>query len=142
MERDEFLKSLGISLAMVCVGTCFESCGKKGGDETGEPESGNGQMASVDMSALASVGSKTIVNGVLFLRIAAGNTNAAFLATQATCTHAGGPLTWVASENKIQCQLHGAEFTTTGSVSKGPATTALKVYPITVTGTTLTVNKS
>lgn len=148
MERDEFLKSLGISLALVCAGTCFQACGKKGGDETGEPGgnsgngSGSGQTASVDISALASVGSKSLVNGVLFFRIASGNAVSAFLATQPVCTHEGGALNWVASGSKIQCSTHGAEFTTSGAVTQGPASTPLKVYSIMMTGTTLTVTKS
>ncbi len=29
MERNEFIKSLGLGVAMVCTGACFSACGKK-----------------------------------------------------------------------------------------------------------------
>ena len=141
MERDEFLKSLGLGLALVCTGSCFQACSKGGdGDEEG-PASGT-DTASVDISSLASIGSKATVGGVLFMRIAAGNALGSFLATAPICTHEGGQLNWIQAENRIRCSTHGAEFSTTGSVLTGPATTALKVYTTTLSGTTLTAKKS
>ncbi|MBC8053879.1 MAG: Rieske 2Fe-2S domain-containing protein [Sphingobacteriaceae bacterium] len=145
MERDEFLKTLGISLALVCAGTCFESCGKKG-DGDPDPATGNGNQVSVDISALASVGSQTTSNGVLFFRVAPGNAAASFIATQALCTHANGQLNWVQSSNKIQCSSHGATFGSDGTVSSQPigggTALALKVYALNLAGTQLTATKS
>ena len=40
MEREEFLRSLGIGLALVCTGTCFQAC-KKGGEDESEPNNNN-----------------------------------------------------------------------------------------------------
>lgn len=141
MERDEFLKTLGISFAMVCAGSCFQSCGKKGGDDTGEPGS-TGSTASVDISSMTAIGSKATANGVLFFRIAAGTQASAFIATESVCTHEQGELIWLQNGSKIQCQNHGAEFNSAGMVTQGPATRALKIYPVTLTGTILTATKS
>lgn len=141
MERDEFLKTLGISFAMVCAGTCLNSCGKKG-DEGPVTPPGSDNTASVDISALTAIGSKTTAGGVLFFRIADGSQASSFIATEPVCTHEGGSLVWVQSENKIKCQKHGAEFTSAGTVTLGPATRALNIYPVTLTGTTLTATKS
>jgi hypothetical protein len=30
MERNEFLKSLGLGVALVCTGSCLSGCGSKG----------------------------------------------------------------------------------------------------------------
>jgi len=143
MERDEFLKSLGIGLALVCTGSCFTACSKGGDSEEATPNNGTGNTASIDITSLANIGSKSKVNGVLFIRIAASNTLNSFLATEPACPHEGQEqLNWVQSENKIRCSAHGSEFSSTGSLLVGPATRALKIYNTTLTGTTLTATKS
>ena len=151
MERDEFLKTLGISFAMVCAGTCFQSCGKGDGDDTGTPSPGPGggggsNTASVDVSTLAAIGSQTRVNGVLFIRTAAANAPASFIATEATCPHQGGTLNWQSGNNRIQCDTHQATFSSSGTVTGQPAgggnVRNLTIYPVSLTGTILTATKS
>lgn len=149
MERDEFLKTLGISFAMVCAGSCLQSCGK-GGDDTGTPGSppggggGGGNTASVDISTMASVGSQQTVNGVLFIRMDAANSASSFVATEAVCPHQGGTLTW--QQNKIVCGTHASTYSSTGAVTAQPndggQTRALKIYVVTLTGSTLTATKT
>jgi cytochrome b6-f complex iron-sulfur subunit len=147
MERNEFIKSLGLGVALICTGSCLSSCGgKKSDDPTPSPGGGGppaGTTASIDISAaLTTVGSFTTVNGVLFVRLATGNATSSFTATQATCPHQGGTLNWIAASNLIQCALHSAQYTAGGSVTRQPndggTTSSLKVYPLTLTGTTLT----
>ncbi|MBC7913619.1 MAG: Rieske (2Fe-2S) protein [Pyrinomonadaceae bacterium] len=151
MERDEFLKSLGISFAMACTGLCFQACSKSddaapGGNPGSGPGGGSGgNSASVDISTMSAVGSQTTNNSVLFFRIAAGNTAASFVATQAFCPHQSGTLSWQAANNQIQCGLHQATYTSSGAVTGQPVgggtTNALAVYPVTLNGTTLTATK-
>jgi cytochrome b6-f complex iron-sulfur subunit len=147
MERNEFIKSLGLGVAMVCTGACFSACGKK--SDAPEPSKTNGggapsgTTASVDLSTqLLTVGASVTVNSILFIRIAAGNANTSFVATQAVCPHQGGALTFIQTSNYIQCGLHSSRYTTSGSIlaqpSDGGTTSALKVYPLTVSGNTLT----
>ncbi|MEJ5993498.1 Rieske 2Fe-2S domain-containing protein [Pedobacter sp. Du54] len=149
MERNEFIKSLGLGVALVCTGSCLSSCGgKKSDNPTPTPNPGGGGQpsgitASIDISsALTSVGSFTTVNGVLFVRLETGNATSSFTATQATCPHQGGALNWIAASNLIQCALHSSQYTASGSVARQPndggTTSPLKVYPLTLTGTTLT----
>lgn len=147
MERDEFLKTLGISFAMVCAGSCFQSCGKKGGDDTGEPNPGTGSnKVSVDISTMASVGSQKVLSGVLFFRLASESSASSFVATEAICPHEGGNLAWQPNNTRIQCDNHLATFSNLGAVLSGPvgggSVRALKIYPVTLTGTTLTATKS
>ncbi len=144
MERDEFLKSLGLGMALVCTGACFAGCGSSGGDdETPVPTPPPGG-SSVDLNTrLLAVGDQFKVGTVLFVRIAAGNAATSFFATEATCPHQGGALQWKTDRNIVQCQLHFAEYRQDGTVIQGPqnssgATRTLKLFPVTVTGTTLT----
>jgi nitrite reductase/ring-hydroxylating ferredoxin subunit len=59
-----------------------------------------------------------------------------FCATQAKCTHRGGPL----NEGKLEgptvtCPWHGAQFNVcTGAVLRGPATEPVKTYRVIVEG--------
>ena len=149
MERQEFLKSLGLGIAAVCAGSCLSACGGKG--ETGNPSTNpgsgggtTGNTVSGDFnSRIPNVGDQTTLNGVLFFRISAGNTTSSFVATEALCPHQSGQLVWLNNRNKIQCQLHQAEYTTSGTVSQGPqgssgSTRTLKIYNTSITGNTIT----
>jgi cytochrome b6-f complex iron-sulfur subunit len=151
MERHEFLKSLGLGVAMVCGGACLSACGS---DDTSSPNNTNpttpppppttGNTVSIDIpSKLANVGDQTTMNGVLFFRLAAGNNSASFVATEALCPHQSGQLSWINNQNKIQCQLHQAEFSSSGTVTQGPQNSGgsartLKIYATTISGNTLT----
>ena len=147
MERNEFIKSLGLGVALVCTGACFSACGKK--SDSPEPDKPNGggvpsgTSASVDLSTqLLTVGASVVVNSILLIRTAAGNATTSFVATQAACPHQGGALSFIQASNYIQCALHSSRYTTSGSIlaqpSDGGTTSALKIYPITVSGNTLT----
>ncbi|GGH16071.1 QcrA and Rieske domain-containing protein [Pedobacter zeae] len=147
MERNEFIKSLGLGVAMVCTGACFSACGKKSDSpEPSKPNGGGvptGTTASVDLNTqLLTVGASVVVNGILFIRTAAGNTTTSFAATQAACPHQGGALSFIQASNYIQCGLHNSRYTTTGSIlaqpNDGGTTSALKVYPLTVSANMLT----
>ena len=64
--------------------------------------------------------------------VAVFNIDGKLYATQATCTHAGGPLCegslW---GDIVTCPWHGSEFNVrTGEVVTGPADRPLKVYPV------------
>jgi cytochrome b6-f complex iron-sulfur subunit len=150
MEREEFIKSLGLGLALLCTGSCMSGCGK-GGTGTPDPETkppvgggGNGSTASVNLaSQIMAIGDQVTVNGVLFFRVAAGNVPASFVATESVCPHQGGSLVWKQALSKIQCQLHFSEYGTSGAVLQGPQNSAgntrtLKIYSTVVSGTTLT----
>ena len=64
------------------------------------------------------------------------NVAGSFCATQAKCTHRGGPL----SEGKLDgstvtCPWHGAQFNVcAGAVLRGPATESVKTYSVIVEG--------
>lgn len=71
------------------------------------------------------------------------NVAGSLCATQAKCTHRGGPL----NEGKLDgatvtCAWHGAQFDVcTGAVSRGPATERLKIYRVVGEGDTRRLEK-
>lgn len=153
MERNEFIKSLGLGIALVCTGSCMTGCGSKGDDPApnnggnGGTGGNTGTKVNVDLgSQLLTVGAFLASGGVLFIRIATGNAASSFVATQASCPHQGGALNWIQASNVIQCSLHSSKYTTTGSIvaqpNDGGTTSALKVYALTVSGSTLTATIS
>jgi cytochrome b6-f complex iron-sulfur subunit len=158
MERDEFIKSLGFGMALVCAGSCFSACGSKGDDpkpgDKPDPDGdnpgggGGGKTATVNLSSqLQAIGDQIVSNGVLFFRIADGNAASSFVATESVCPHQGGSLVWKQANSKVQCQLHFSEYSANGSVTQQPqaaggSTRALKIYSTAVTGTTLTATIS
>ena len=59
-----------------------------------------------------------------------------FCATQAKCTHRGGPLNEGALDGStVTCPWHGSQFNVcTGAVLRGPATEPVKTYQVIVEG--------
>ena len=146
MERNEFIKSLGLGIALVCTGSCLSGCGGTKSDDPG-PGGTPGTKVNIDLaSQLLSVGAFTTVSGVLFVRLATGNTSSSFTATQATCPHQGGTLNWIQASGIIQCALHASQYTAAGAIvtqpNDGGTTSALKVYSTSISGTILTATIS
>jgi Rieske Fe-S protein len=62
------------------------------------------------------------------------------ITVSAICTHAGCTLdAYDSSSQAYLCDCHGSEFKADGSVQAGPASTALKTYPSTITSTAIQV---
>lgn len=144
MERRNFLSNMGITLAIACTAG-LAAC-SKGGD-TPEPDPGpgggnGGNKLTVDLkNQLKNVGDYLISGGVVLIRLAADNVPASFSAVTSTCTHMGCTLSGY-SGGKIECGSscgHGSKFNADGSVSNGPATSALTKYTVTISEDTLTV---
>ncbi len=153
MERNEFIKSLGLGMALVCAGSCLSACGSKSKDPAPSPAGGGGgggtpgATASIDLATqLTTVGSFVATGGVLFIRLAAGNSTSSFVATQAACPHQGGALNWVQASNLIQCSLHASQYTSGGAILRQPndggTTSALKIYNTSISGSILTATIS
>ncbi len=151
MKRDEFLKTVSRGLILVCAGSCVVACSSSddGGGTTPPPNPppSSGTKVSIALSRLPNVGDYVTSGGVLFFRIADGNTAASFVATESICPHQGGALIWKATEDRIQCQLHFAEYNTSGAVLQGPqgssgSTRALMIYAKVIEGGNLVATVS
>ena len=133
MNRLEFLKQLGLSgsalLAFYCAGT-LSSCSKSD-DTTVTPIDANGitvDLTSSTYASLTTVGAYAYVNNILVAHIKNGN----YIALSKVCTHEGTTVQYVASSDSIYCPGHGAQFTTSGTVTQGPASRALTQYNVTL----------
>jgi cytochrome b6-f complex iron-sulfur subunit len=61
------------------------------------------------------------------------------IALSAICTHAGCAMDFNASQHVLDCPCHGSQFSTDGSVTRGPARQALRVYSVTMANNMITV---
>jgi cytochrome b6-f complex iron-sulfur subunit len=143
MERRQFLGNLSgpvLAACAVCMGAC-----SKGGDSGTTPGGtvvtppANANITVNLNTSLLSVGSSIVQDGVIIVRLATGNTPSSFTAVQVACTHEGTSINFNSSSNQFVCPNHGSTFNTSGGVTLGPASKALKQYTVTITGSTLTV---
>lgn len=72
-----------------------------------------------------------------YLVIRTGAAKAAALT--AVCTHAHCLVGYQADQQKIVCPCHGSEYTTAGSLLRGPAIGSLATFPATVDPTGITI---
>ncbi len=142
MERQEFLAKLSIGLVAACAGCSLVSCSSKGSNPMpSPPPEGSGNLFAVDLSTqLANIGDSMVQQGVILVRIAAGNTADAFTAVQVACTHQGNSIGYNVPQGIFICPAHGSEFNKNGAVVQGPATLPLHKYMVIISGTMLTVS--
>ncbi|MES3019200.1 MAG: Rieske 2Fe-2S domain-containing protein [Bacteroidota bacterium] len=141
MKRTEFLSTLSMGLAAACTG-CLASCGKGGeaNPEIKPPVPPSGINFNLDLTTdIKSVGESKTTDGVIVVRIAAGNTVSSFTAVQVSCSHEGTSIQYSGTQGSFVCPNHGSMFSNAGIVTTGPATVNLKKYTIAIAGTVLTV---
>ncbi len=130
ISRKDFLLSLGLGGASLMA--VLASC--KNADSVAP------SGVSVDISTtIKNVGDYTYSSGVIIARVSAGSTAASFVALSKACTHEGTAVTYQGN-GVFYCPNHGAQFSTTGSVTRGPASSSLSKYTVTITGSTLTIS--
>ncbi len=146
MTRAEFIRSLGLSsgalMAVYCLGG-LTACSK----EQPEPNLAKPDdkldlsldLNSAAYSKLQTNGQFAIVTGQPI--IVARKNDGTFVAVSKDCTHQGAPLNYQAANDRFNCSLHGSNFSATGAVINGPASSSLKQYKteLNSAGTTLRV---
>lgn len=138
MDRKEFLQQSFYGLTVLVAGSAMSAClGGCSSESTTGP-------ANVDFTldltqsanaALLNVGGYVRINGVIVACVG----DKQYVAVQQNCTHEGGTLVWQQGSNRFYCGEHGATFARTGSVTNGPAKTALASYKTSLSGTSLRV---
>ena len=136
MTRKEFISQVGSGATLLLVPACIlglEACKKKN-KKTEEPA---GVDFTVDVSSgpLSTNGGSFIQNGIIIARTTSGN----FIAIDSVCTHAGTTINYVVTSNSFSCPNHGAKFDSQGHVTLGPASTDLKSYQTSLSGSSLRV---
>lgn len=146
MERKEFLSLLSASTASFLVMGCLGGCSKDSADDPDmQPRNpGSGTNSKVDFTlnledtsnaSLKIKGNALVRNRVIVAYTNAGN----YIAVAAACTHQGTIVEYQASRNLFHCPNHGSNFTESGAVINGPASTALQQYNTTLTSNNLRV---
>ena len=134
MERKEFLALVGTSIAAITIGNCLSSCKKNNNSSPSQPTVDfTLDLTSSANAALNANGGYLYNSGVIVARTTAG----AYIAVSQACTHAGTSVVYVNANNDFYCSSHGSVFSTSGGVTTGPASSALKSYTCTLTGTSL-----
>lgn len=129
IDRKDFMKQVGLGFGAIMLLNCLQSCS---GSEIPDPDPDPGTTGkdfTVDFSsgtnaALKTKGGFAVVQGVIIARTLSDT----FIAVSAVCTHEGSIINYRPSSNDFLCPNHLSEFSDTGAVKKGPATTALKKY--------------
>jgi cytochrome b6-f complex iron-sulfur subunit len=141
-RREVVQKFLLGGTVLVLVPSVLESCSK---DPTGDPGTNQGgnppastkidlDLSLAENSSLNTTGSSKIVSNILII-----NLGGSFTALSSICTHQGCTVGYNKTAGDIECPCHGSVYSTSGSVLNGPAVSALRSYPVTVTGTVLSI---
>lgn len=144
MERKDFLAALGLSAGSLVITSCLGACGKS---ETATPTTNTPTPPTstkvdftLNVSTNTDISSKgwTIMNNII---IAKNGSN--YIALASACTHQGNPLTYNSGNNTFPCSLtdaaHGSVFDSSGTKTQGPATSSLKKYSTSLSGSSLRV---
>lgn len=141
MDRKEFFSKVGFGAAAALLPACIAgiatSCSS---DNSTSPSpapapSGVDFLLDVSTGSLATNGGFLVTKGIVVARTNSGT----YIAVSASCTHEGTNVNYNVSGNNFICPNHGAQFSSTGTVTQGPANSNLKKYNTTLTGNSLRV---
>jgi cytochrome b6-f complex iron-sulfur subunit len=140
MDRKEFLAQLGLTSAAIFMGTCLGGCSKDDGGGVVVPPAPTGvdftiNLADAAYSNLSTPGGYIYRSGIIVARTLTDQ----YIAVSQACTHEGFTVVFEGTNNRFYCNNHGSTFTTTGSVTTGPAGSPLTKYNTALTGTNLRV---
>lgn len=138
ISRHQFLRQMGLGgsalMAVYCAGS-LSSCT----NDTVTPSSTTPETITIDLGAksneaLLKNGGYIVTQDVVIARTDTGT----FVAVTLICSHEGNKaITYQTSE--FLCTVHGARFDNNGKGLNSNGAKGLKVYPIMVSGNTLTV---
>jgi cytochrome b6-f complex iron-sulfur subunit len=141
MERREFLLYGIRAGTFVTIPVIYSACSKDDDDDIEENipvpvlpvtldlDSAQYSLLNNDGHAL------TISNNILVVNLGGME----FVALSSVCTHEGCIITYNHAAGNFPCPCHGSVFSSTGSVLQGPATVAVRQYPVSREGNILTI---
>lgn len=134
IDRLDFLKQLGLSgaaLVAFCCSGALSSCSKSNSISPAAPASATDitlDLTTSAYSSLTTIGNYAYTGSILVAHIKDGS----FIALSKSCTHEGTTVQYRSNSDSIYCPNHGATFTTTGTVTQGPANQNLTQYKATL----------
>ena len=134
MERREFLESIGIGAAFVLTASCLHSCSSSTAS-TGSVDFTLDLTSSAN-APLKTKGNYIITNGV----VVALDNNGNYVAATQVCSHANNPnIYFDGSSSQWRCNVHGAQYSETGSGLNANGSRGLTVYKTALSGNSLRV---
>lgn len=143
MNRREVIRKFLLGgTVLVVVPSILENCSKDSLTDPGtNPGGGNPNMTSIDLdlslaanASLNTKGSSKIVQSIIII-----NLGTSFVALSSICTHQGCTVGYNPVANDLECPCHGSVFSTSGSVVNGPASSPLHSFPVSQSGTVLSI---
>jgi len=147
-SRREFCARTCRTVSLLALGAVMPACGGSTTSPSGAPPlpSVSGTLVNrtltipVDAaSPLAAVGGAAIVTVSTGTYLVARTAQSAFTAVTAVCTHEACAVTGFANARYV-CPCHGSEFSTSGAVVQGPASSPLRQFPTTFADNVVTIS--
>jgi cytochrome b6-f complex iron-sulfur subunit len=145
VERKDFIEKVGMSGAAILVMGCLGSCSKSSDTGNGSTPTPNPNkpvdftinITTAPYNILQNAGGFYVdsANSVIIAKTSAGT----FIAVSSLCTHQAVTIEFQNGSNRFYCSGHGSTFSTAGAVTTGPATTALKAYKTSLSGSLLRI---
>ncbi|MFZ4639195.1 MAG: ubiquinol-cytochrome c reductase iron-sulfur subunit [Nodosilinea sp.] len=132
MNRQDFLNYMGLAAGGGLVSACFQACKAS---TTNQTVNFTLDLNSAANAALRTPGGSVVANGVIVAKTSSGG----YTALAAACTHEGATVNYSGNGNQFICPRHGAQFSASGAVLKGPARTPLTQYKTELRGNSLKV---
>jgi cytochrome b6-f complex iron-sulfur subunit len=141
MNRRDLVQKIALGGAVLfVVPNVLTSCSKASTGDTGMPPSGtkiNIDLSTPTYAALNTAGGSATVQNIVVANIG-GN----YFALSNICTHQGGTVAYDSAAGNFKCPNHNSVYSSGGSVISGPAPAALQSYPVSLSGTILTITIS
>lgn len=141
MNRKEFFSRVGFGAAAALLPACIAGLASSCSSDNSSSPIASPPPTGVDFVLDVSTGSLTTNGGFLVTKgiVVARTNSGTYIAVSASCTHEGTIVNYNASGNNFICPNHGAQYSSTGVVTQGPANTNLKQYNTSLTGNSLRV---
>ena len=147
-SRREFCIHACEAVSLLSVGAVLGGCGGSPTSPSNVPAlttitgSAGGGAVTVTIDAaspLATVGGAALVQSSSGSFLVSRSAQDAFVAVTAICTHEQCTVTGFQNQRYV-CPCHGSEYTTSGSVSKGPAVLSLRQFTTRFASNVLTIS--
>jgi cytochrome b6-f complex iron-sulfur subunit len=147
-SRREFCARTCRTVSLLALGAVIPACGGSSTSPSGAPAlpSVSGTLVNRTLtiaidaaSPLAAVGGAATVTVSTGTYLVARTAQSAFTAVTGVCTHEGCAVTGFANARYV-CPCHGSEFSTSGSVVQGPASSPLRQFPAAFLNNELTIS--
>lgn len=139
IDRKEFMRQVGLSFGAIMLMNCLQSCGDGGEIPDPNPTGNSGKVdftININDAAYVNLKNKGTAVVVTAQRVIVARVNeTTWIAVDSRCTHQQTTINYRAATNDFLCPNHGSMFSSTGAVTKGPATAALTRYNTTFNAT-------